>query len=117
MLPRTLLSILERWRTRNQMASVDRRMKLAESRAQAIREIVVTLCHEFNNPLAAIKISAELLHRAITDAPQMALMDDFLRHFERIEMEIKRLRDINFEKFDFHTVDVGPPGKSSEGSS
>jgi FixJ family two-component response regulator len=112
MLPRTILSILERCYTRHQMLTVERRMKMAESRAQAIREIVVTLCHEFNNPLAAIKISAELLHRSLTGDRQLHLMENFGKSFDHIEAEIKRLRDINFEKIDFHHADSASPNKA-----
>ena len=58
-LPRTILGILEHVRLRKHKQAVEKRLTLAENRAQAIRELVVTVCHEFNNPLAAIKIAEE----------------------------------------------------------
>jgi len=62
-LPRTILSVLDRVRMRKHKQAVEKRLAMAESRAQAIRELVVTVCHEFNNPLAAVKISFDLLQR------------------------------------------------------
>lgn len=98
--PRTLVNILDRIRVKNQMIAVEKRMNLAESRAQAIRELVVTVCHEFNNPLAAIKISSDLLQRTSLPETQQKSLQEFDRHFQKIESEVRRLRDITFEKID-----------------
>lgn len=97
LLPRTIINAIEKARTRKQIQSVEKRMLIAEKRAEAIRELVVTVCHEFNNPLAAIKISADLLARQFTEG-ERTLMRDFEKNFQKIEREIKRLRDINFER-------------------
>ncbi len=99
--PRILVNILDRVRVRNQRRAVEKRMHIAESRSQAIRELVVTVCHEFNNPLAAIKISSDLLQRTAPGDNSQALLKEFDRNFQRIESEVRRLRDINFEKIDF----------------
>ncbi len=103
LLPRTILNTLEKAHTRRQMIAVEKRMLIAEKRAEAIRELVVTVCHEFNNPLAAIKISADLLSRQFNDE-EKKLLKTFDENFLKIEREIKRLRDINFEKIDFREV-------------
>lgn len=103
LLPRTILNALEKARTRKQMVAVEKRMLIAEKRAEAIRELVVTVCHEFNNPLAAIKISADLLSRQFNDE-EKGLLKTFEQNFQKIEQEIKRLRDINFEKINFREV-------------
>jgi DNA-binding NtrC family response regulator len=100
--PRTLLNILNRIRAREQMRSVEKRMALAENRSQAIRELVVTVCHEFNNPLAAIKISSDLLQRQLLTENDQSLMKEFDLSFQKIETAVRRLRDIHFEKIDFH---------------
>jgi len=97
---RTLVNILDRIKVKNQMYAVEKRMNLAENRAQAIRELVVTVCHEFNNPLAAIKISSDLLQRTELPGHQQTLLKDFDKSFQKIESEVKRLRDITFEKID-----------------
>jgi FixJ family two-component response regulator len=101
-LPRTILSILDRVHLRKHKQAVEKRLAMAENRAQAIRELVVTVCHEFNNPLAAVKISFDLLQRQNTEKLPSGLLKDFESHFHAIDSEIKRLRDLNFERIDFH---------------
>lgn len=100
--PRTLVNILDRVKVRDQMRAVEKRMSIAENRSQAIRELVVTVCHEFNNPLAAIKISSDLLQRLTLHEEERKLLQAFDASFQKIESEVKRLRDISFEKIDFH---------------
>jgi len=99
--PRTLVNILDRIRVRSQMHAVEKRMNIAENRAQAIRELVVTVCHEFNNPLAAIKISSDLLQRVPLPEGQQKLLTEFDLNFQKIESEVRHLRDITFEKINF----------------
>ena len=101
-LPKTIVSIIDRSRLRVQKQAIDKRLLLAENQARAIRELVVTVCHEFNNPLAAIKISSDLLKRQFTANPEAALLQEFNHHFGEIDTEIKRLRDLNFERPDIH---------------
>ncbi|HCA78147.1 MAG TPA: hypothetical protein DEP53_00275 [Bacteroidetes bacterium] len=107
-LPRTILNVLERVRMQKQIKAVEKRMFIAEKRAEAIRELVVTVCHEFNNPLAAIKISADLIRRQSLNDEERNLLKTFEESFQKIETEVKRLRDFSFERIDFHSVD-GPP--------
>ncbi len=100
-LPRTILSILDRVNLRKHKQAVEKRMAMAENRAQAIRELVVTVCHEFNNPLAAVKISFDLLQRQNLETVPPEIMKAFEGRFNTIDSEIKRLRDLNFERIDF----------------
>lgn len=104
-LPRTILNVLERVRMKKQIVAVEKRMFIAEKRAEAIRELVVTVCHEFNNPLAAIKISADLIRRQALSDEDKRLLKVFDENFQKIESEVKRLRDISFERIDFHSSD------------
>ena len=101
-LPRTILSILDRVLLRRHKLSIEKRMAMAESRAQVIRELVVTVCHEFNNPLAAIKISFDLLQRQTMETVTPDMLKSFESRFNTIDSEIKQLRDLNFERIDFH---------------
>ncbi len=101
-LPRAILTVLDRVRTRKQLRAVEKRMTMAETRAQAIKELVVTVCHEFNNPLAAIKISADLIQRGLAGPEDKDLLIQFEANFRKIEKEITRLRDLNFERIEFH---------------
>jgi FixJ family two-component response regulator len=101
-LPRTILGILDRVHIRKHKQAVEKRLAMAESSAQAIRELVVTVCHEFNNPLAAVKISFDLLQRQTIENIPPDVLKSFEDRFNTIDSEIKHLRDINFEKIDFH---------------
>jgi FixJ family two-component response regulator len=115
-LPRTILNVLDRVRMHKQIRAVEKRMLIAEKRAEAIRELVVTVCHEFNNPLAAIKISADLIRRQAPSEEDKNLLKGFEENFQKIESEVKRLRDISFERIDFHshsTTSAGPNTPSS----
>lgn len=105
-LPRTIVNVVDRVSMRKQMHAVEKRMSIAENRAQAIRELVVTVCHEFNNPLAAIKISSDLIQRQPMSEGDKTLMKQLDASLQKIEMEIKRLRDVTFERIDFHGEDV-----------
>jgi PleD family two-component response regulator len=90
-LPRTILNI----------QAVEKRLAMAENRAQAIRELVVTVCHEFNNPLAAVKISYDLLRRQLQGKAEPKEIKEFEERFESIDSEIRKLRDLNFERIEF----------------
>jgi FixJ family two-component response regulator len=107
-LPRTILSILERVHLRKHKQAVDKRLAMAENQAQAIRELVVTVCHEFNNPLAAVKISYDLFQRQSQGLATPDHLRAFEKSFNAIDSEIKRLRDLNFEKIDFHGTPIPP---------
>ena len=71
---------------------------MAEKRAEAIKELVVTVCHEFNNPLAAIKISADILLRQELSPEERAQVEDLDLNIGMMEKEISRLREIDFER-------------------
>ena len=109
LLPRTILNVLDRVRMHKQIKAVEKRMLIAEKRAEAIRELVVTVCHEFNNPLAAIKISADLIRRQALSDEDKNLLRSFEENFQKIESEVKRLRDVSFERIDFHGTDTSSP--------
>src|SRR5437899_219026 len=67
-LPRTVISVLERVHLKERINEVENSKKKAE----AIQELIVTMCHEFNNPLAAIKISSDILSRQQVDGNNKA---------------------------------------------
>ncbi|HAV24090.1 MAG: hypothetical protein A2X67_09545 [Ignavibacteria bacterium GWA2_55_11] len=114
-LGKTLVNVLERIRTRRQLDAVEKRMTMAEGRAQAIKELVVTLCHEFNNPLAAIKISADLVERMLISPDDRVLLEKFDDSFKKIEGEIVRLRDLNFERVEYGRVNATDGKRNKSG--
>jgi DNA-binding NtrC family response regulator len=100
-LPRTIINILERVRLKSRIAEQQKTDLIARRRTEAIKELVVTVCHEFNNPLAAIKISTDILARQSLEQSEQGLVEALDRHIINMEREISRLRDLNFEKIDF----------------
>lgn len=98
--PHSITAILDRVRLRKNKQAIEKRIVMAEHRTQAVRELVVTVCHEFNNPLAAVKISLDLLQRLLTSEEEKRLLKEFEKHYTRIESEIRKLRDMNFERLD-----------------
>jgi DNA-binding response OmpR family regulator len=97
-LPRTITNILERVYLKKQIAEKQKADLIAKRRTDAIKELVVTVCHEFNNPLAAIKISADILARQKLTDDQKKMVAELDRNIGVIEKEINKLRDINFEE-------------------
>lgn len=100
-LPRTIVNILERVALKRRIAEQQKADLIARKRTEAIKELVVTVCHEFNNPLAAIKISTDILARQPLPDGERSLVQELDRNIAAVEQEISRLRDINFEKVEF----------------
>jgi DNA-binding NtrC family response regulator len=97
-LPRTIINILDRVRLKRMVSEQKKTELIAKRRTEAIKELVVTVCHEFNNPLAAIKISTDILLRQKLGDEERILVKDLDKNISIIEKEINRLRDINFEE-------------------
>lgn len=98
-LPRTIVNILERVYLKKKIAEQQKAELIAKKRTDAIKELVVTVCHEFNNPLAAIKISTDILLRQQLAPHEKKFIEDLDNNIALVEKEITKLRDINFEKY------------------
>lgn len=109
-LPRTIVNILERVKLKKRIAEQLRADLIAQKRTDAIRELVVTVCHEFNNPLAAIKISTDILLRQQLPAEERVLVEGLDSNIGLVEREINRLRDINFERPEFQAGEATTGG-------
>ncbi len=96
-LPRTILNILERVHLKKQIAEQQKSELLAKKRTEAIKELVVTVCHEFNNPLAAIKISTDILLRQQLTELEREVVKGIDGNINLVEKEITKLRDISFD--------------------
>lgn len=99
-LPRTIVNILERVYLKKKIAEQQKADLIAQKRTEAIKELVVTVCHEFNNPLAAMKISSDILARQQLPPNEKELIGSVDKNISSIEKSISKLRDINFEKID-----------------
>jgi DNA-binding NtrC family response regulator len=100
-LPRTIVNILERVRLKKRITEQQKADLIAQKRTDATKELVVTVCHEFNNPLAAIKISTDILLRQPLPDREKELVRALDHNIGLVEKEITKLRDINFERIDF----------------
>ena len=89
-LPRAMVNVLDR-------VQLKKRIKDAENRknaSEAIQELIVTMCHEFNNPLAAIKISTDILSRQQVPGEEKELLTKLNVNISLLEKQIIKLRDI-----------------------
>ncbi len=97
LLPRTIINVLERSRLKRQILEQEKADLIAKKQTDAVKELVVTICHEFNNPLAAIKISTDIMMRqwlSDEERTHVAILDGSI---SRIEKGIQKLRMINFD--------------------
>ena len=94
-LPRTIINLLEGAALRKQIRDAEDKKFFSQRRNEAIQELIVTMCHEFNNPLAAIKISTEILMRQKTGEQNRLLLEDFMKKMSNLEKQITDLRDLN----------------------
>jgi CheY-like chemotaxis protein len=108
-LPRTILNILERVNLKRKIAEQQRTDLIFQKKTDAIRELIVTVCHEFNNPLAAIKISTDIIRRQSEAGGDRQILDNLDQNIGLVEKEINRLRDIGDEE--------QHPAKQAENSS
>ena len=95
-LPRAIVNILERVNLKKRIAEQVKADLIAKNRTNAIKELIVTVCHEFNNPLAAIKISTDILLRQSLRGAERQIVEGLDRNVGLVEKEIARLRDIDF---------------------
>ena len=94
-LPRTIMSVLERVTLRAHLHGAEKEKLLSQKKEEAIQELIVTMCHEFNNPLAAIKISADILSRQKISDDDRKLVQRLNTSISKLEKQIIHLRDMN----------------------
>ncbi|MBI4546792.1 MAG: response regulator [Ignavibacteriae bacterium] len=98
MLPRAIINVLERVHLKKRIVEAESEKLLSQRKAEAIQELVVTMCHEFNNPLAAIKISADILARQNVTEEEQQFLNRLNTSIALLEQQIIKLRDMNMEK-------------------
>lgn len=97
-LPQTIIGIVGRVRQRRELEKREKAERIAREQREAVKELVVTICHEFNNPLAAVKISTDILLRQDLPPRERELVEQLDRNIELVEREITRLREITFDE-------------------
>jgi FixJ family two-component response regulator len=99
LLSRSIVNVYERWHLKKRLSEAETQKMILQKKTEAIKELVVTMCHEFNNPLAAIKISTAILTRQQIPDEEKKLLDNFNINVSKLEKQIIKLRDLNFEAF------------------
>ena len=97
-LPRTILNVLDRVNLKKKIDEVEKRKLLSQKKTEAIQEVVVTICHELNNPLAAIKITTSILTRQQLSDGEKELLAKLNGNVTSLEQQIKKLRDLNIDQ-------------------
>lgn len=97
-LPRTIINVIERVQLNRRINVAEKEQLMTEKKMEAVQELVVTMCHEFNNPLAAIKISTDILLRQSISEEQKTLLTNFNENITHLEKQIVKLRDLNITK-------------------
>ncbi len=98
MLPRTIVNVLDRLALKRRIDEIEKAKLVNRNKDEAVQQLVVTLCHEFNNPLAAIKISADIMMRQKLGEPERELLSRLNIDIGQIERQIVKLRDLGNEK-------------------
>ncbi len=97
-LQRTIIGVVERRRLGEKVAAAEKQRLFSQKTAETIQELVVTMCHEFNNPLAAIKISSDIILRQKISEEQRAVLKKLNVNIARLEEQIVKLRDLGTVK-------------------
>lgn len=95
LLPRTILIVLEEHQLKTKVALAEKNRVISQKKTEAVQELVVTMCHEFNNPLAAIKISTDILLRQCKAPEVRSLLSELNSNISNLEKQIIKLRDLN----------------------
>jgi len=95
LLPRSIINVVERFELARKIEQAEKEDLLSRKKIEAIQELVVTMCHEFNNPLAAIKISSDILSRQALTTEQKDIIKKLNINITLLEKQIVTLRDLN----------------------
>jgi len=93
-LPRTILNILDRVELKRKIAEAEHNRVIAERRTEAIRELIVAISHEFNNPLTAMKLTADAIARQQLPEQQQLLVSEISEMINLIEGKIRKLQNL-----------------------
>lgn len=93
-LPRTILNVLDKVELKKQIEGAERNRIFAERRTEAIQELIVAICHEFNNPLTAIKLTADAMARHDLPDDQKLMVAELSADIQTIEDKIRKLQNL-----------------------
>ena len=93
--PRSIVNALDQHQLKLSVSTAEANRMISQRKTEAVQELIVTMCHEFNNPLAAIKISTDILTRQTKTPEVKAILAELNRSITSLEKQIIKLRDLN----------------------
>jgi len=97
-LPSLILSVIERVKLREKLAEAEMNKVAQRERIDGIQSLIVTISHELNNPLAALKLAINVLQRKEQSPEVSSYLTIIKENTDRIESVVARLRDLRGEK-------------------
>lgn len=97
-LPSLILNVVERIRLREKLAEAEMNKVAQRERVDGIKSLIVTISHEMNNPLAALKLAINVLQRKDVPPDIMSYVSIMKENVERIEGVVSKLRDLKGDK-------------------
>ncbi len=95
LLPMVIASVVERENLKKQ---IEKDRGEQKQKIEAIQEIVITVSHEVNNPLAAIKLAANILLKKELPADIKTYIKIIKDNTDRIEQTILKLRELKSDQ-------------------
>ncbi|MGO9480571.1 MAG: response regulator [Candidatus Kryptoniota bacterium] len=97
-LPSIILNVVERVRLREKLAEAEMNKVAQRERVDGIKNLIVTISHELNNPLAALKLAINVLQRKQIPQDAVSYLAIMKENTDRIEGVVAKLRDLKSEK-------------------
>ncbi len=97
-LPSIILNVVERVRLREKLAEAEMNKVAQRERIDGIKSLIVTISHELNNPLAALKLAINVLQRKQVPPDIVSYLAIMKENTERIEGVVAKLRDLKGDK-------------------
>jgi CheY-like chemotaxis protein len=105
-LPSLILNIMERIKLREKLAGAELDRIAERERVNGVRDLVVTISHEMNNPLAALKLAIDVLQRKEMPEDVLSYVKIMKENTERIEKIVAKLRDLKGNEVTAYIGDI-----------
>jgi phosphoserine phosphatase RsbU/P len=93
-LPKTVLSVIEKHRLRNQLVEIE----VTEQRLQAIRELLMSVVSEFERPLADMKALGQEIRKNFTAEQQKNYIKIIEENVDRVIDKLEKLKSLKVYK-------------------
>ncbi len=105
-LPSIILNVVERVKLREKLAEAEMNKVAQRERIDGIKGLIVTISHELNNPLAALKLAINVLQRKQVPPDVLSYLAIMKENTDRIEGVVAKLRDMKGEKVTAYIGDI-----------